>query len=132
MDDIPAYTEVAGWAQPLFLGVLTLIGLTILIGPVVIFRGRRLLGAAITVAALGLAWVYLSPVHASVGRTVLECGSAFHSAAEHPVPASLTLTPGQQACLDAGRAWSVALVAAAVVLATLALHGLRRPRTQKK
>jgi hypothetical protein len=126
--DNPAYTEVSGWAHPVFLGVLALVGLAVLAGLVVIFRGRRLLGAAITTGALALAWVCLSPVHASSGGVVLECGSAFDAAATHAVPASLVLSPGQQACLSAGRTWSVIQVVAAVTLAALALSGLRRPR----
>lgn len=126
--DNPVYTEVSGWAQPVFLGVLALTGLAVLAGPVVIFRGRRLLGAAVTAGALALAWVCLSPVHASSGGVVLECGSAFNAAAKHAVPASLVLSPAQQACLDAGRTWSLALVVAAVALAALALGGLRHPR----
>lgn len=130
MDD-PVYTEISGWAQPLFLGVLALVGLTVLAGPAVIVRGRRLLGAAVTAAALTLAWVCLNPVHASSGGVVLECGSAFHAAAEHPVPASLVLSPVQQACLGAGRTWSVVLMVAAVVLAALALRGLRHPRARR-
>src|SRR5512144_365881 len=105
--DNPAYTEVSGWAHPLFLGVLTLVGLTVLVGPIVILRGRRLLGAAVTAGALALAWVCLSPVHASSGEQVIECGTAFYAAAEHAVPASLVLSPGQQACLAAGRTWTV-------------------------
>ena len=115
----------------MFLGVLTLVGLAVLAGPVVIFRGRRLLGAAITAGALVLAWVCLSPVHASSGGVVLTCGSAFYAAAEHPVPASLVLSPAQQACLSAGRTWSSVLVVATVVLAALALRGLRRPRARQ-
>lgn len=68
--DNPVYTELSSWAHPLFLGMLALVGLTVLAGPVVIVRGRRLLGAAVTAGALVLAWVYLSPVHASSGEQV--------------------------------------------------------------
>jgi hypothetical protein len=129
--DNPAYTEVSSWAQPVFLGVLALVGLTVLAGPVVIVRGRRLLGAAVSAGALALAWVYLSPVHASSGGVVLECGSAFHAAATHPVPVSLLLSPYQQACLSAGRTWSAVLVAASAALAALAVRGLRRPQARQ-